>query len=61
MFPNNEPRNSVGVLRGYGRGSIPGARHFYILRSIKIGSGAQPASYAMGNGVSFLERKVAGA
>jgi hypothetical protein len=55
-----EVDSSVGIALGYGqddRGSrvrFPaGARNFSLHHRVQNGSGAQPASYPMGTGVSF--------
>jgi hypothetical protein len=46
--------NSIGIATGYeldGRGSISGRdKIFSVLHSVQTGSGAQPASYAIGIG-----------
>jgi hypothetical protein len=60
--------SSVGIVLGYGldnRGSrvrFPaGAGNFSLYHRIRNGSGAHPASYAMGTGGSFPGDKAAGA
>jgi hypothetical protein len=60
--------SSVGIALGYGpddRGSrvrFPaGAGNFSLHHSVQNGSGAHPASYPMGTGVSFPGGKAAGA
>jgi hypothetical protein len=53
------------MVIGYGvdsQGSIPGkGRDFSLLHSVQTGSGAQPASYAMGTGGSLFGGKAAAA
>jgi hypothetical protein len=58
--------SSVGIVTGYGlnnRGiglQFPAeASDFYVLHSVKTGSGTHPASYPMGIGGSFTGGKAA--
>jgi hypothetical protein len=53
----------VGIATGWTAGvRFPaGVRDISLRHSVQTGSGAHPASYPMGTGVSFSEGKAAGA